>query len=96
MSSFYTQNTTVGTEIPAPAAAEANETSSRSSFYKDGTLYDEILSGAATGPQGPQGATGPQGVPSSDGSVTNILQMTQAEYDALGTYDATTLYIITA
>lgn len=31
---------------------------------------------------------------SSDGSVTDIITLTQAEYDGLGSPDATTLYII--
>jgi hypothetical protein len=30
----------------------------------------------------------------SDGSITTIIKLTQAEYDALGSYDTTTLYVI--
>ena len=63
-----------------------------------------------TGPQGPQGPTGPQGEtgpqgpqgpqgPKGDGNVSStsintIWTGTQTQYDALGTYDETTLYFI--
>jgi hypothetical protein len=60
----------------------------------------------ATGPQGPQGATGPQGAASAITSnptgiagadlVSNVVSLTQAEYDAIGSKNAATLYIITA
>lgn len=44
--------------------------------------------------EGAQGAPGNDGVQSSDDSVTDIVAMTQAEYDAL-TPNPTTFYIIT-
>lgn len=47
------------------------------------------------GQAGQNGADGSDGVQSSDGSVTDILAMTQAEYDALDPVSATTFYIIT-
>lgn len=34
--------------------------------------------------------------PVRSNTITNIVALTQAEYDALGTYDSTTLYYITA
>jgi hypothetical protein len=46
----------------------------------------------ATGGSGPAGSSGVQ---SSNGTVSNIIRMSQAAYDALVTPDPTTLYIIT-
>lgn len=55
----------------------------------------------ATGPQGEKGNTGetgpqgPQGPPGSvTGDVVNILFMDQADYDALASKSATTLYLV--
>jgi len=45
--------------------------------------------------QGPAGNNGSSGVQSSDGSITDIVRMTQAAYDLLDPPDPTTLYIIT-
>lgn len=57
-----------------------------------------------TGPQGPQGAQGPKGDPGgipSDAtgvvgadSIGNIISLTQAEYDAITSPSASTLYVI--
>lgn len=47
------------------------------------------------GANGTNGQDGLDGVQSSDSSVTDILAMTQAEYNALDPADATTFYIIT-
>lgn len=47
------------------------------------------------GNDGEPGANGLDGVQSSDASVTDILSMTQAEYDALDPVSPTTFYIIT-
>ena len=56
-----------------------------------------------TGATGAQGATGPQGEAGVDGiindigspvAVNTIWSGTQAQYDALGTYDANTLFFI--
>lgn len=57
-----------------------------------------------TGPQGPQGEQGPKGDPGgivSDttgvvgaDSIGNIISLTQAEYDAITSPNATTLYVI--
>lgn len=35
------------------------------------------------------------GLPVTSGDVTNIVKLTQAEYDALSSYDAETVYYIT-
>ena len=52
------------------------------------------------GAQGPKGDTGPAGAPGSDATVPpgtywGYWSGTQAEYDALGTYDPFVLYAIT-
>ena len=39
-------------------------------------------------------ATDPSGITGAD-KITNIVSLTQAEYDAIGTPDASTLYVIT-
>lgn len=39
-------------------------------------------------------ASNPSGIAGAD-AITNIVSLTQAEYDALGSYSATTLYVIT-
>lgn len=44
---------------------------------------------------GGAGPAGSSGVQSSNGSVSNIIRLSQAAYDALVTPDPTTLYIIT-
>lgn len=44
---------------------------------------------------GTDGKDGLDGVQSSDGSVTDIIALTQAEYEALDPVSATTFYIIT-
>jgi hypothetical protein len=70
-------------------------------------MYNQLGPQGATGVQGAtgiQGATGPlspnavvsdtTGITGAD-QVTNIVSLTQAEYDAIVTPNASTLYIIT-
>lgn len=74
-----------------------------------GEQIDVAVGGGAgaPGPQGPPGATGPPGaagapgatgpageIQSSTDTVLDIIALTQAAYDAIGTKVATTLYII--
>ena len=72
----------------------------------DGTQGPQGIDGAqgAAGPQGVDGAQGfqgPQGPTNPDNivstgpnTITSIWEGTQAQYDALGTYDANTIYFI--
>ena len=48
------------------------------------------------GPPGPPGAAGPAGPQGPQGPPTtlNVVELTQAEYDALGTKQPNTIYVI--
>jgi hypothetical protein len=63
-----------------------------------GTTITPAAIGAATSAQGAKADTAIQstttGVTGAD-AVTNIISLTQAEYDAIGSPSASTLYIIT-
>ena len=78
-----------------------------SSIYTTGPQGEKGDTGAigAPGPKGRQGKIGPPGPQGEKGDtptldeittsgITDIIQLTQAEYDALGTPDPDILYII--
>ncbi len=47
-----------------------------------------------TGPQGPQGDPGADGADGADGTSVTAVVLTQAAYDALGTYDPDVIYCV--
>ena len=55
--------------------------------------WETVLIGER-GPQGIQGPTGPQGPTGATGPPPAWTQLTQAQYDALGTPNPAVLYII--
>lgn len=66
--------------VPTASAGD-NDTSAASTAYVQGEIADMVVSD-------------PTGVTGAD-AITNIISLTQAEYDAIGAPDAATLYIIT-
>jgi hypothetical protein len=67
---------------------------------EDITLVDVTIgtpgpTGPASTVPGPQGVKGDTGPMPGDGSITAFVALTQAAYDALGTKNATTVYVIT-
>ena len=87
----YHQGETYVARIDVPAGTAITNTT----FWE---LVAKKGEDGATGAQGPQGPAGgvlsdPTGVTGAD-AVANILSMTQAEYNAISTPDAATLYLI--
>jgi hypothetical protein len=64
--------------------------------YADDTIYiiTDALANATSGTSGTSGSSGQTGPQGPEGEI-NTVRLTQAEYDALGTYDEDTIYIIT-
>ena len=89
----------VGTVSTGAAGSSATVTNT-------GTSRDAVFDFAI--PRGDTGATGPTGPAGSDGvqsdvtgitgavAVTNIVSISQADYDAISTPDASTIYYITS
>ena len=91
----YHQGETYVARIDVPAGTAITNTTFWELVAKKG---EDGIDGA-TGAQGPQGPAGgvlsdPTGVTGAD-AVANILSMTQAEYNAISTPNAATIYIIT-
>ena len=86
----YHQGETYVARIDVPAGTAITNTT----FWQIVAKKGEDGIDGATGPQGIQGPTGDTGPAGAD-AVANILSMTQAEYNAISTPNATTIYAIT-
>ena len=88
----YHQGETYVARIDVPAGTAITNTTFWELVAKKG---EDGIDGA-TGPQGPAGGvlSDPTGVTGAN-AVTNIISMTQAEYNEISTPNAATIYIIT-
>lgn len=60
-------------------------------------LEESLVTSPLVGPEGPPGPTGPAGPigPTGPAGEINVLQLTQAEFDAIPVKDPDTIYVIT-
>jgi hypothetical protein len=63
-------------------------------YNPDTSAWETISAAGPAGPIGAIGPTGPAGPAAPAGTYWGLWSGTQAAYDALGTYDANTLYAI--
>ena len=63
-------------------------------FRFGGMSVVQLSFDTVAGEAGPKGDDGDPGVPSTDGSVTNIITLTQAQYDGMSLKNSATLYLI--